>query len=368
MKNQVLTSALLTGLEAVQKLNKLVDKAFKSMSDTGYITVDHNTLKVHSNTLTGNQTYIKIDIESDIENMTAAFNISQLIKALKKFNHTTGIEILPNSNILFTDGKKKVELKCADYAEIAYIDFSEANSNIVNGLEFKTAYDKVKKTVATELSRPILTGIHFKNDFIESVDGYRISQVKLSGLEYEAFTGFVIDCKVIDIIAAVAKKNKSDIEILNTDKQYQIATKTSDFELYLRGDVMQGEFLNTSQVFNNDPEIVLEFNSKKELQKEIEFIHDMSINEDTKKNPMVVQLSNSKLDLSVLVDGAKTSSTIEIENTSELRIAFNPKYILEAVKNIEDDKFTMNFISHLTPVIIKNEMEKYLVLPIRLNS
>ncbi len=55
---------------------------------------------------------------------------------------------------------------------------------------------------------------------------------------------------------------------------------------------------------------------------------------------------------------------------NELEIAFNPRYLIDALKVIEDDEVQLTFTTSLNPCIIKdqvNEQYKYLVLPIRLN-
>jgi DNA polymerase-3 subunit beta len=55
----------------------------------------------------------------------------------------------------------------------------------------------------------------------------------------------------------------------------------------------------------------------------------------------------------------------------DLTIAFNPKYLIDVLKVIEDDQVCILFTSSLSPCIIKHLTEdiyKYLILPIRLNT
>ena len=54
----------------------------------------------------------------------------------------------------------------------------------------------------------------------------------------------------------------------------------------------------------------------------------------------------------------------------DLLIAFNPKYLIEALKSIEEDQVEIYFISSLAPCIIQpvnGNHFKYLILPIRLS-
>ena len=61
-------------------------------------------------------------------------------------------------------------------------------------------------------------------------------------------------------------------------------------------------------------------------------------------------------------------STNEGEN---LEIAFNPRYLIDALKSISDDEVKILFTTSLSPCIIKginSDDYKYLILPLRLKS
>ena len=50
-------------------------------------------------------------------------------------------------------------------------------------------------------------------------------------------------------------------------------------------------------------------------------------------------------------------------------IGFNPKFVLDALKAIDDDEVTLYFINSISPVYIKDEKETYIymILPINLS-
>lgn len=53
----------------------------------------------------------------------------------------------------------------------------------------------------------------------------------------------------------------------------------------------------------------------------------------------------------------------------EIEIAFNSKYLLDVLKNMEDNEVVMKMTSGISPCVIEensNENAKYLVLPVRL--
>ena len=59
---------------------------------------------------------------------------------------------------------------------------------------------------------------------------------------------------------------------------------------------------------------------------------------------------------------------VDVEGEA-LQIAFNPRYLIEALKVIEDDKVAVQFTTSLSPCIMKplqGEAFRYLILPLRL--
>ena len=53
----------------------------------------------------------------------------------------------------------------------------------------------------------------------------------------------------------------------------------------------------------------------------------------------------------------------------EVQIAFNSRYLLDVLKNMEEEEIVMEMTSGITPCVIKGKNmnnSKYLVLPVRL--
>lgn len=360
--NEVLTGVLLKGLEAVQKVNK----------GMGKLNMDKITISVEGETMTINsinfnhQVQMTIPVDHGHNFSTGIIGLEKMIKALKKFDTLTTFE-LDGERIIVSDNKKKVQLIISDTD--GKNDLIKDNPFIVSGVKLNEAYTKVKKSICKEDSRPILTGVHFKNNYMETVDGYRISQVKITEPHFE--NDFVIDPKSLEIILPVAKKDKLDVTIATTDKEFTLTTGDTSYSLSITGRLFEGEFLKTEQVFSNDSEYSLSFSENKELLSELEFIKDMAgVTETGKPQPIRCLLNNDKM---IVCDTSEnTSTTVQFDKLDGkikdvFKIAFNPNYMLDAIKNISG-AFTMQFISHLTPCIISNEQEKYLVLPVRLNN
>jgi len=52
-----------------------------------------------------------------------------------------------------------------------------------------------------------------------------------------------------------------------------------------------------------------------------------------------------------------------------MQIAFNPRYLIDAFKNVDDEKVTFSFSTPVTPTVIKptqGDRFTYIVLPVRI--
>lgn len=360
MKNQVSTGALLKGLEAVQKINKTIGKL---NHDKISVSVNNNTMTLNSINFI-HQVLFTLPVINGENISTGIIGLEKLIKAIKKFDKTTTIEVDEN-NVILSDGKKKLVLPAGEVDEVTHS--IENNPFTVDGVILNEAYGKVKKSIAKEDTRPVLTGVHFKDNYIETVDGYRISQVKITESEFS--NNFVIPVLPLEIILPLAKKDKFEVVAANNDKSYTLSAKNSEYKISITGHLIDGDFINTEQILSNDYEYLLSFSENKEIINELSFIKDMvGISETGRPLPIKLLLNNDNL---IIADGGENTSSMVTYNKLDgklkdtFKIAFNPNYMLDAIKNISGE-FTMQFISHLTPCIIKNDKERYLVLPVRL--
>lgn len=55
-----------------------------------------------------------------------------------------------------------------------------------------------------------------------------------------------------------------------------------------------------------------------------------------------------------------------VKNGQDIKIGFNPKFLIDALKAIDDEDIVIHMVNSRTPCIIKDENESYiyLVLPI----
>ena len=90
----------------------------------------------------------------------------------------------------------------------------------------------------------------------------------------------------------------------------------------------------------------------------------------------LLSLSSCGLALSILLgdnsDIGKIEETVQADlQGKELKIAMNGKYLLDAIKALEEEEITLSFNSPVSPFTVENQIDKryqYLILPVRTSN
>jgi len=232
--------------------------------------------------------------------------------------------------------------------------------------------DMIRQTIfsiATEETRPVLTGELFQirdNHLrLVSVDGYRVSyrQAPLSVEREEQEV--IVPGKTLGEINKILSSDEEDVYIYFTNKH--ILFDLGDSMVVSR--LLEGEFLKYENSFFEDCETMIQVN-RRELLMSIE--RAALITREGRKNPIKIDITGDKMIITSNTELGTAREELPVDTEGkDLTIAFNPKYLIDALRVIDDEEIKIQFISSLNPCIIKpvdNEDYKYLILPIRLNG
>ena len=291
------------------------------------------------------------------------------------------IRRLSDENIEFeTDPNNYVTIKCSkaeyklagqpgeDYPKLpeiekkdAVIMFQDELRNMIKATIFSIAADETK---------PILTGelLEIENNEINlvAVDGFRISYKK----------GLVNNSEK-SITCIIPGKNLGELsKILSTDKEDKLNMYFTDkhvlFELedsLIISRLLEGKFINYKQnlIDNYTTSITV---SRVNLLNAVERM--ALITGIDKKQPIKFEIKDQKIMMTSSTTAGMGYEEIEVCMDGDgVIIAFNPKFLLDILKAIEDDEIILNLNTSISPCIIKATEEgnyKYLVLPLRLNN
>ena len=211
----------------------------------------------------------------------------------------------------------------------------------IKQVDLKNMINQTIFSVAMDESKPVLTGelMEIKNNStnIVAVDGFRISCRRAETPEIEKPVNVIIPAKTMREISRILSDSDEYTEIFITDKHVLF-------------------------IVNGNTVV-----SKNELISALE--RASLISRDARKMPVKFEISEGKIIITSQTEMGKAHEEVDCTfEGSELKIAFNPRFLIEALKSVEDDNVSIQFNSSLSPCIIKPEegdKYKYLILPLR---
>jgi len=220
--------------------------------------------------------------------------------------------------------------------------------------------------VAQDETRPILQGILFemKNRKLNLValDGYRLA-IKTEYLDSDFDIEVVIPGKTLNEVSKILDDVESIVNI--TFSNNHILFNLNKTRIISR--LLDGKFVNYSSLLPQEHKLLVEVN-KQDLQNGIERASLMA--KDGNSNLIKLEVLQDNLVITSNSQLGKVREEVGIIMQGEgIQIAFNSRYLLDVLKNMEEDVVVLEMTSSVTPCIIKakeTDSYRYLVLPVRL--
>jgi len=332
---------------------------------------DKNGLKMTSNDLEmGIETsYMEAEVITEGIIAIEARLFSEIIKRLPD-NSWVIIETMEDNLVLIKCGKSEFKIMGLSGEEFPVIPNVERNNEYkINAPMLRDMIRQTIFAVSMDESKPVLTGELFEIDEnslkLVAVDGFRV-----------AFRSLTLDSDNPDISVVVPGKTLNEIsKILPTDDEATVSVCFTDKHMLIQMDecivvsrLLDGEFLKYRQILEADTSTSVKIDPA-EFLKSLE--RASLISKETKKNPVKLDIERDIIKISSNTETGTSYDELAVETEGEgLSIAFNPKYLIDALKSIDEEATYMHFTTALSPCIITGEEGcgyKYLVLPLRVN-
>ena len=132
--------------------------------------------------------------------------------------------------------------------------------------------------------------------------------------------------------------------------------------------LIEGEYFRIEQMLSNDYETKVTVNKN-------EFLNcidraTLLIKEGDKK-PIIIQVNDGEMNLKITSGVGSMNEEIVIEKEGkDILIGFNPKFLIDALRVIDDETITLYMVNPKAPCFIRNEEQSYiyLILPVNFNS
>lgn len=231
--------------------------------------------------------------------------------------------------------------------------------------DLKNLIAKVVFCCATDDSRPILKGalLEAKNGRLEctALDGFRMACGYCETQETSADMKIVCPARTLLEISRMLGEEEN-IRIY-ADKRF-LSVAVQDTVITSR--LYAGEFVKKENIYP------VEFTTYVKVNRNdlIDSVERASVLIRGDKNNLInFDIKNGKIVLSANSEIGKVEEIVAAElEGRELRISMNAKYLLEAIKALDEETALMSFNSPVSPFTLENAEEKkcnYLVLPVR---
>lgn len=251
------------------------------------------------------------------------------------------------------------------YPGLPEIDRSSVFS--ISGARLKEIIKQTIFAVSIDEKRPILTGslFEFKNTELDvvSIDGFRLALRREAVSNESGDFSVVVPGKVLNELVKIIDTEDEEISIYQSYSQILFDLKRC--RIYSR--LLEGEFLNYDNIIPKEFSINVNLNTKQFLYA-IERVALLA--RDDKRYPIRLLVEQDKLIIVANTDIGSAREEIPAETSgSELEIGFNPKYLMDSLKVIDEEKVCIGFTSNVGPCIIKpleDEGFLHMILPVRL--
>lgn len=289
------------------------------------------------------------------------------------------IRKLPDSDVTFTaDENLKAMIQCEkanfnlmgrSVEEFPLLPQVQRDKSIrISDFSLKEIIRQTVFSISDNESNKIMTGELFEvngNEFkVSSLDGHRISirKVELKS-SFENISAIVPGKTLNEICKILNGGNDDEVRIFFTSNH--IVFEFDNTVVVSR--LIEGEYFKISQMLSSDYETKIKIN-KKEFLDCIDRA-TLLIRESDKK-PIIITIQEGNLELQIKSAIGSMNENISItKEGKDIMIGFNPKFLIDALRVIDDEEVTIYLLNAKAPCFIKNDEESYiyLVLPVNFN-
>ncbi|MDF2610993.1 MAG: polymerase beta subunit [Lachnospiraceae bacterium] len=327
--------------------------------------------------------YIKLitnDMELGIETLVKGSIIEQGSVAINAKVFSEIVRKLPDNDVIIeTDSnyvttivceKAKFTISGRSTEEFPYLPKIEKQEGVT--LSQFTLKEVIRQTVfsiSDNESNKIMTGELFEiksNELkVVSLDGHRISIRKIIlKNEYDDIKVIVPGKTLIEVSKILSGEFSEEVNLFFTDKH--IIFEFDDTVVLSR--LIEGEYYKINQMLSSDYETKVTIN-KKELLSCID--RATLLVKETEKKPIIINIDDNKVELKINSTIGSMNEEIDItKEGKDIMIGFNPRFLIDALKVIDDEEIDIYLINPKAPCFIRDKEESYiyLILPVNFNS
>lgn len=356
-------------VEAVSLVEKAVPVSTPiSVLEGIFIEAKDNAFKLVGNNLDlGIECFIPADVSEKGLAMVRASLFSNAVKKLPDSDEDVYMEIDEKDNLKIECGYAKFNFSTSSAEEFPQLSLVldgktfEIKESLVKNMIKQTVY-----AVSQKEDKPVLTGLLFdicdKKINVVGCDGFRVA-IRNEEIDCDEAIKFIFPGKNAKDLLGILGETDDLVKISVNENNVKFSTDRCVFV----SRIIDGEYLNYQSVANhkNTLEFVVE---RRKILNSIDRAATI-VNEASKSHVLLdIDETSVSIDCESVMGKVKDKFTVDMQG-EPMQIAFNPKYLIEAFKNIEDEKIKISFSTPVTPAVIRpidGEKYVYIILPVRI--
>lgn len=286
------------------------------------------------------------------------------------------IRKLPDSEVLIeTNANNQANIRCersnfnipgTSGDDFNYLPEIEKEKSItLSQFSLKEVIRQTIFSISDQENTKIMTGELFEvnGDTLKvvSLDGHRISIRKIALKESYDSMKVIVPGKTLSEISKILTGGVDD-EVCMYITDRHILFEFEQTKVVSR--LLEGEFYKIDQMLSNDYETKFTINKKEFL----DCIDRASLFiKESDKKPIILNIGSSNMYLKIDSSLGSMNEEIEIKKEGkDIMIGFNPKFLMDALRVIDDDEVDIYLVNAKSPCFIRNEDNSYiyLILPV----
>ena len=369
MKLEFKKDSLLNGINIVSKA--IPSRTTMSILECILIDADTNEIK-----LTGND--MELGIETKVEGSILergkialeAKLFSEIIRKLPDGDTPVSITSDNHFNTVIECENAVFNIQGRDGEEFSYLPYIERDQHIsLSQFTLKEAIRQTIFSISPNDSNKMMAGelLEVKDDFLKvvSLDGHRISIRNIQLKEHYDNHKVIVPGKTLSEISKILTGD-NEKEVLIYFSKNHILFEFDDTIVVSR--LIEGEYFRIDQMLSSDYETKVTVNKKEFL----DCIDRASILiRENDKKPIIISITDHSMELKMNSSFGSMNAEVMIhKNGKDIMIGFNPKFLMDALRIIDDEEVDLYMMNPKSPCFIKDADENYiyLILPVNFNA
>lgn len=331
---------------------------------------DGQAIKLSSTDLeVGVSCFIKGEISKEGSITIPAKRFADIIRELPD-NKQIEIRADETNQISVKSGKSHFILMGLPKSEYPVLpDFPEEKTFKIQKSLLKNMFRRTSFAVSTDETRYVLNGVYLiaENGVLKFVatDGRRLAYISRNCIDKKFTHRAIIPTKSVNEVQKILGTEEKEAEVKIGVTENQIAFQIENITILSR--LIEGAFPNYEQVIPKKHESQIKVNVKETLSA----VKQMALLTSDKASTVKFLFAKNMLRVSAQAQGLGSGEAeIDIEYSgANLEIAFNPGFLIDILKNADDDSVIFELTNSLNPALLSPVNDKnYLcvVMPMRL--